>query len=319
VEGDSVLLLVTLALVTASLVLLVLGFVQSALGFIYVSMVCAGVAGVALFVFARLAKRRATVLAAAGLALGEVRRSGSRPADRPTREVSLPAPDPADADPEPPLARDEPTPAAFGVDHELGHRDGWEEGDDESASDWSDEVVFPIEDYDDLRVSEILPLLIELEADELQEVRDRETAGKARTSITVRIDQLLGVGGAPKTSPRAVRSRPEPAPAKAAAVRKRAAPAKPTPAKTTAAKATAAKATAAKATAAKATAAKATAAKKSAPSRAKAAAKAAPAQTDPAVPIQADAPANPAQADPPKATPAKKAAAKKTPGPAPPV
>ena len=42
----------------ASLVLLVLGFVQDALGFIYLSMLCAGVAALALFVFARLARRR---------------------------------------------------------------------------------------------------------------------------------------------------------------------------------------------------------------------------------------------------------------------
>ena len=49
---------------------------------------------------------------------------------------------------------------------------------------------FPIEDYDELLVSEILPLLPELDADELQEVRDREDSGKARATLLRRIDQL---------------------------------------------------------------------------------------------------------------------------------
>jgi hypothetical protein len=58
--------------------------------------------------------------------------------------------------------------------------------------DWGDEPIFPIEDYDLLRVAEILPLLRELDPDELEEVRDREEAGRARATILTRIDQLLG-------------------------------------------------------------------------------------------------------------------------------
>jgi hypothetical protein len=63
-----VLLLVTLGLILASGVLLIVGFVQDTLGFIYVSMLCAGVAGVTLFLFARLAKRRDDALVGARIA-----------------------------------------------------------------------------------------------------------------------------------------------------------------------------------------------------------------------------------------------------------
>jgi hypothetical protein len=63
---------------------------------------------------------------------------------------------------------------------------GWEHGD------WDDEeVVFPIEDYDSLRVPEILPLLGELDPDELEEVRAREVTGRARGTLIRRIDMLL--------------------------------------------------------------------------------------------------------------------------------
>jgi hypothetical protein len=48
-----------------------------------------------------------------------------------------------------------------------------------------------IEDYDDLRVSEILPLLPELYDDELEVVRDIETNGANRASILNEITRLL--------------------------------------------------------------------------------------------------------------------------------
>ena len=53
-----------------------------------------------------------------------------------------------------------------------------------------EDYVFPIADYDDLRVSEILPLLPELDEDELQMVRQREQQGRARFSVLTRVDQL---------------------------------------------------------------------------------------------------------------------------------
>jgi len=133
--------------------------------------------------------------------------------------------------------------------------------------------VFPIEDYDDLRVNEILPLLPELYDDELEEVAERERDGANRASILNRIAELLGEEPAPA-----------PAPVKKAPARK-------APAKKTAAKKTAAK----KAPAKKAAPAKKSTAKKAAP--AKSATKKTPAK-------KASAPA--------KKTAAKKAPAKKT-------
>lgn len=189
------LLLVTLALVVASAVLLILGFVQDALGFIYLSMLCAGVAALALFVFARLTKRRSAALAGAGVVagVGSPYMSADEPRAaqgfEPTSTVAVVAPAPAPAPepvgPEP--RRPEPAPVSAMVPAE--EEDPW--APEDSRDDWGDEILFPIEDYDELRVAEILPLLGQLEPDELQEVRDRELAGKARATILDRIDDRL--------------------------------------------------------------------------------------------------------------------------------
>lgn len=224
------LLLVTLALVVASAILLILGFVQDALGFIYLSMLCAGVAAVALFVFARLARRRGASLAGAGIASSpEAERSAAdvrptpvgrsaqipeseRRREEPSRNVAVvpaapppraegpddsgswwyedegaPSDDRADRD----RTQDQPVAAAPRSVAAPDDADTWS-ADAPGDEDWGDEVVFPIEDYDDLRVAEILPLLNQLDPDELQEVRDRELAGKARATILDRIDDRLG-------------------------------------------------------------------------------------------------------------------------------
>jgi len=59
------------------------------------------------------------------------------------------------------------------------------------TADAGDELDFPIADYDELRVSEILPLLPELELDELDVVRERELAGKRRSAVIDRIDDRM--------------------------------------------------------------------------------------------------------------------------------
>ena len=156
---------------------------------------------------------------------------------------------------------DEPTMATARVERETVGSvarpaaivdDEEEEDEEEDLGADEDDLMFPIEDYDDLRVSEILPLLPELYDDELELVAERERGGAARSSILNRIDELLG-GGAPA-----------PAPKKAAP--KRVAPKK-TAAKKTAAKKTAAKKAAPKKAAAKKTAAKKATAKKAAAKR----------------------------------------------------
>jgi hypothetical protein len=135
---------------------------------------------------------------------------------------------------------DEATMAAPAVDYDD------EEDDDE---------LFPIADYDDLRVNQVLPLLPELDDDELEVVAARERAGAGRYSILVRIDELLG--NAPPAAPA-----PRKAPAKKAAAKKTAVK-KAATKKAAAPKKAAPKKAAAKKTAAKKTAAKKTAAKKS--------------------------------------------------------
>jgi hypothetical protein len=136
--------------------------------------------------------------------------------------------------------------------------------DDDGDRGGDDELMFPIEDYDDLRVSEILPLLPELYDDELELVADRERSGANRASVLNRIDDLLG--GEPEPAPK--KAAPKKAPAKKAAAKKtatkKAAPAKKAAAKKAAPKKAAAKkaAPAKKAAATKKTAAKKAAARK---------------------------------------------------------
>ena len=238
------LLLVTVALVFAGLVLLIVGFVQDSLSLIYLSIACAAVAGIALIVFSRLSRRRAVRLALEGVPAAAAPPSPllNRPrmaddsADRRLRpaarqqapvydEAEQRAPQPATARavfpgefadeddvterqpatrPAPQIEREPQPQFAYGrSEASAGH---WEEQAD-WEEDWGDEVVFPIEDYDDLRVAEILPLLPQLEPDELEDVRDREHNTKARATIIARIDELLGAGPeAPAQAPAPARS-----------------------------------------------------------------------------------------------------------------
>ncbi len=54
-----------------------------------------------------------------------------------------------------------------------------------------DDEFFPIADYDDLSVSQIMPLLPQLELDELEDVRAREVAGADRSTLVAEIDRYL--------------------------------------------------------------------------------------------------------------------------------
>lgn len=206
----------TLALVVASAVLLILGFVQDALGFIYLSMLCAGVAALALIVFARLTRRRAALVTgsqvAARLGTSTPATAGTpafetRPVERTWARLDpQPQPEP-EAEPEQEeVASGVVSTAEFqaipvGAPELEEEPEIDEEPGAESWADWGEEVVFPIEGYDDLRVAEIVPLLGRLDPDELQEVRDREVSGKARATILDRIDDRLGVTPARRAAP----------------------------------------------------------------------------------------------------------------------
>jgi hypothetical protein len=150
-----VLLLVTIGLVLVGTVTLIIGFFGDSAAPIYISIVCSLAAGATLAVFSRMSRR-----AAAGDTAPTT--SGF------TAETEAePAPSAFAA----PVADDEPEPTrampAVGRDE------------------------FPIEDYDDLRVSDILPLLTDLDLDELEMVREREVDGKDRSTIIKRIDERI--------------------------------------------------------------------------------------------------------------------------------
>jgi hypothetical protein len=53
------------------------------------------------------------------------------------------------------------------------------------------DLPFPIDDYDNLKVNQIVPLLPELDLDELDMVREREVAGRNRATIVKKIDELI--------------------------------------------------------------------------------------------------------------------------------
>jgi hypothetical protein len=78
--------------------------------------------------------------------------------------------------------------------------DRFEDDGDASRADVQeyDDLEFPIADYDELRVGEILPLLEELEPDEVEVVKDREMSGRKRGVVLRKLDELTGaVGAAP--------------------------------------------------------------------------------------------------------------------------
>jgi hypothetical protein len=160
-----VLLLVAIALVLIGVVTLIVGIFSDTLFWVFISIGSTVLAGVVLYVLYRLGRRQAV------------------PAP-----VSAPAPAPAITEPTPvvPVATAadvrEPEPVLVGA----GAGAGSEYAPSESDGDYD----FPIAEYDELRVAEILPLLPELDAEELRTVRAREESGKARATILARIDDL---------------------------------------------------------------------------------------------------------------------------------
>ncbi len=86
-------------------------------------------------------------------------------------------------------------PADQGDNEQHARYDGAEEEYDDGAHD-DGHVDFPIADYDDLRLTEILPLLPQLEPMELELVRQRELQGERRATLLNRIDALIGTGTA---------------------------------------------------------------------------------------------------------------------------
>ena len=193
------LLAVTLALVVVALVTLVIGFFVTP-GFLYVSIACCLVAGAVLLVFTRVSRREAVT----GAPVGAPAPAGPPPPPPPAPvQEPAPAPEPAPV----PAYEPPPLPADAGAGAATAVATA-------PTATAVDEAEFPIADYDDLRVSEILPLLPELELDELYVVRDREQQGKNRSAVIGRIDDLIAdleaeEGVAPAAVPPAPVGEPE--------------------------------------------------------------------------------------------------------------
>ena len=174
------LVLLSFALVLVATVLLVLGLLNDdGLTLIYVSIASSVAAALVLMIALRLNKPRADQKAAA-------------------RPLPEPEPVPVGAEKGDWLASEEGT----------WSEDGW----DDDA-----EVEFPIADYDDLTVAQILPLLPQLYADEVGIVEERERLTKARPSVLDKLAQLRGAteeAPAPKAAA-AASSRPSARPSAA--------------------------------------------------------------------------------------------------------
>jgi hypothetical protein len=175
------LLLVTIALVVVALVLLVVGFIQHSLGFIYGSILCSVAAALILILVAGLGRRRALRLSPVGASVGfEAFADASDGA--PLVDDDPPGPPPAPATVVAPAV---PGPVGVAPAGAGAAEVEWDE----------DDYILPIEAYDQLRANEIIPLLGQLEPDELEDVRAWEMEGRARVSITRRIDTLLRAAG----------------------------------------------------------------------------------------------------------------------------
>ena len=210
--------LVSFVLVVVAAIALVIGLLQSGLGIIYVSIACSVLAGIVLVVAVMRGRPEARPAAAptarpAPQAAPPPPSAAEADADRTV--VSAPPPPP----PPPPAERErEPAMAgagrgaatgvgAAGVSDRTEQLDQAEieqavtdaDADADAAdayaadADAADDAVggFPIHDYEKLRATEILPMLAELDEDQLEAVRRREEAGKHRFMILSRIDDEL--------------------------------------------------------------------------------------------------------------------------------
>jgi hypothetical protein len=282
-----VFLLLSFGLVVVAAGLFVVGVVGGNLAAVYLSMAASGAAGLALMVSARLGRERRGEASSApapiepadkpGLALvGAPAGTSAAPATTAgaTSAAAPPSSPPAPAAPAAPSPAPAPKAAAKAPPPPPRYAASWEQ---DLA------VEFPIADYDDLTEDEIVPLLPELDEEELDMVEERERLTKSRPTVLAEIDRARA---AALDSPAA----PEPA---AAAPAREPAAAAPEPAAAPEAAAAPEPAAAREATAAPAAAA----------AEARAPAAAAPAPEPAPEPAAAPVPAQRAEAEPAAAGP----------------
>ena len=220
------LLLLTIALVLIGAVALVIGFVQEAMFPIYLSIACSLGAAVVLVLFTRLSRGRLATAAGTAPLEDEPRLSADLPiTDYDERRVAEIVPllgdldrselqavrsheadgrnrttvirriddlleDQSDVDSDDDVDADAGEDTLVGAAAAFGRDSDDEDLDDDDNGESDD--MFPIAEYDDLKTSQILPLLDELTDDELEEVADHEVDGENRAAILDRIDALLG-------------------------------------------------------------------------------------------------------------------------------
>jgi len=181
------LVLLSFGLVLVATVLLVLGLlVDSGLSLIYASIGLSVVAAIVLFVAVRVSKPKAGGPAVPAPLRPEPARTPAPPDVPAPRETTgvIPIAEPvAPPAPAPVVATDDES-------EWLAADQTW--GDTEAAWDDADVVDFPIADYDELTVDEVMPLLPQLYTDEIPVVEARERAGQSRPEI---LDELARLGG----------------------------------------------------------------------------------------------------------------------------
>jgi hypothetical protein len=167
-----VLVLLSFVLVLVATVLLVLGLlVTDGLTLIYLSIGMSALAAVLLVVAVRVSKPSSS-----GPAVPAPLDPEPESGDEPTREQTAGAATTAAA--------------ASGGDW-LASEDEWSGSD---APPGDDSVEFPIADYDELTLDEVMPLLPQLYSDELEVVADRERTTRNRPEVLDRLAALAETG-----------------------------------------------------------------------------------------------------------------------------
>ena len=188
----SVFVILSFALVLVAVVLLVLGLLTSdGLGLIYASMACSLLAGIVLYVAIRMGRPEMQEASAGAPAPAAARPAPISAADAGERATAATAPQREATGTVAVLERDEPSGGRDETELLEPEEFDDEEEDEELVDDEElDEDFFPIADYDELNVSEIMPLLPELYPEELDEVEAHERSTKSRVTILTRIQEL---------------------------------------------------------------------------------------------------------------------------------
>ncbi len=153
------LLLVTILLVLVAAVTLLIGIFSDNLALIFISIGASALAAIVLAVLSQMSRRKAKAAEAGGAEPLPTRQEAD--AKGVTAQAAVGA------------ATEEPPTQALPAQAAAGA------------------PALPIDGYDALRVNEILPRLVGLDLDQLEEVAQHEEAGKNRTTVLNRIDQLM--------------------------------------------------------------------------------------------------------------------------------